>query len=830
MNKSKKPFIKSQSKVENQYFIGKYLRNLTSTKKKIRKIWSKVLLIFTIVFSHTMYFFKDRLYDIRDWYRQVLKYISYCIEFLKKIFKSTRYFIIHFIMLLFASYILINWLEQFIFIRSFFIESFISLSTIKFIIIFLIIVGFFWWFITPEKHTRTDFLLRVKEFFLRLLFAVIVVSGFYFGISYPPLWFTNLNITYDESASFFSNQTWFFIPKRISSLHEPLNIRNILIGILGLVSLIFLWWRNTIADDNLKLEKKRRLDERFHEATQTLSRNLNSKTYPSHIGGISTLTQLALDSKEQTQRCLDVICSCNEWMKPLADEFKYDRTQKCYSERELYRDINFTAKKSKNIKDLRDNLNKKIKWESSVFVQEEKRSQKALNAVALILQTIANYDLQIDNNFIKLSELNFRGMMLCGINLRGLKLVGINLIEANLNGADLQDANLNNAKLQDVKLNWANLPRIKLKEADLTRAKLRKSILCGANLLKANIRDAELHGADLSNSNLLGSTLYKKSSHFDDIQNASLYGANLENAQLQCANLCNAQLQGANLQNTHLQFADLHGAELQGANLENAQLQGDDLHGAQLQGAYLLATQLEGANMQYSNLQATFLCRTQLLGANLSHSDIACSIIWKTNFYGVDLNEVLINYCRLTNVKNKLFEGITNGYIGPLIFGDISEHKYTRGLDSIKRIKEKWPKEIMKDTSSLEREKEFKMRIKKGMELMKKRHDFPELDKLKGYSFIKEKGKKVFVMQHNKSVIRLKKQWIELANLDEAVAVRLISYQEIRLFDKRRNEIEIMDKLISKLNKGVYKKLKKTPRLKKLIKEIHIGVRFSGFY
>ena len=84
--------------------------------------------------------------------------------------------------------------------------------------------------------------------------------------------------------------------------------------------------------------------------------------------------------------------------------------------------------------------------------------------------------------------------------------------------------------------------------------------LRGANLFGANLSDADLPGADLSCANLRG--------------------ADLSGADLSCANLRGANLFGANLSD-----ADLPGADLSGANLRDADLSGANLRGADLSGA-----------------------------------------------------------------------------------------------------------------------------------------------------------------------------------------------------------------------------------------------------
>ena len=98
------------------------------------------------------------------------------------------------------------------------------------------------------------------------------------------------------------------------------------------------------------------------------------------------------------------------------------------------------------------------------------------------------------------------------------------------NGADLRDADLNGA--------------------DLRGAYLRDADLNGAYLVDANLRGADLGGADLGDANLRG---------------ADLGGADLGDANLVDANLRGADLGGADLVDANLRGADLGGANLRGA-------------------------------------------------------------------------------------------------------------------------------------------------------------------------------------------------------------------------------------------------------------------------
>jgi hypothetical protein len=146
----------------------------------------------------------------------------------------------------------------------------------------------------------------------------------------------------------------------------------------------------------------------------------------------------------------------------------------------------------------------------------------------------------------------------------------------------------------------------------LREANLRGANLYGADLRGANLRVANLYGADLRGANLRGANLYGA-----DLRGANLYGAYLRGANLRGANLYGADLRGANLYG-----ADLYGADLRGANLYGADLRGANLYGANLRGANLYGADLRGANLRGANLYGA-----NLRGAKNSELAIAMTRI-----------------------------------------------------------------------------------------------------------------------------------------------------------------------------------------------------------
>jgi hypothetical protein len=103
-----------------------------------------------------------------------------------------------------------------------------------------------------------------------------------------------------------------------------------------------------------------------------------------------------------------------------------------------------------------------------------------------------------------------------------------------------------------------------------------------ANLRGANLSDADLRGADLSDANLRGANLSDANLSDADLRGADLRGADLSDANLRGANLSDANLSDADLRGADLRGADLSDANLRGANLSDANLSDADLRGANL--------------------------------------------------------------------------------------------------------------------------------------------------------------------------------------------------------------------------------------------------------
>ncbi|EPU6817534.1 pentapeptide repeat-containing protein [Listeria monocytogenes] len=119
-------------------------------------------------------------------------------------------------------------------------------------------------------------------------------------------------------------------------------------------------------------------------------------------------------------------------------------------------------------------------------------------------------------------------------------------------------------------------------------------------------------------------------------ERANLRGANLRGADLSCANLRGANLRGANLS-----YADLSCANLRVANLSYADLSYANLRGANLRGANLSYADLSCANLRVANLSYADLSYANLRGANLSGADLSYADLRRADLNWINWRDVV---------------------------------------------------------------------------------------------------------------------------------------------------------------------------------------------
>jgi hypothetical protein len=179
-------------------------------------------------------------------------------------------------------------------------------------------------------------------------------------------------------------------------------------------------------------------------------------------------------------------------------------------------------------------------------------------------------------------------------------------------------------------------------------------------LIKPNLHDAYLTGADLSNAIFINTNLSDA-----NLQEANLSGANLQDTNLYDANLSGSDLSDANLNHANLSNTNLIGANLIGANLYKANLEGAHLQNAHLNYAYLNDANLERAILVGANLSNAKLNGANLIEADLSKADLSRAIIINARLNGATLTD-----CKIFGISAWGIEGLEEAEQSNLVITD----------------------------------------------------------------------------------------------------------------------------------------------------------------
>jgi uncharacterized protein YjbI with pentapeptide repeats len=420
-------------------------------------------------------------------------------------------------------------------------------------------------------------------------------------------------------------------------IHKKDAVRDVVLASAALITLAFSFWRNSIFSNQIKTLQKQtenqteqltlqtqqvenqtrelqikdqtRNDEQFKQAVEMLGKA--DAGFAAQQGAVFILVALAQRSPEHTQRCVDMLCSLNEWV---AERLEVESD---YFKREDKADKKF------------------IPWISRVFWENNTAMTAYWNRY--LRHSAETESASINGDCTKQVLAAMNREKLSQLVVKEMRKILQSLSDSNTDKKEDEQQTLTLAQrylpqldgsglLLGKMVNWqeARLPGAVLYEAQLQGAVLRRAQLQGAVL-----REAQLQGADLIGVQLQGA----------DLREAQLQGAYLIGVQLQGADLREAQLQGAYLSQAQLQGADLFQAQLQGADLFQAQLQGADLYEAKLQGAVLRRAQLQGAVLYHTSLMGIDDTNTDWAGTYVANPNFTTRADWVTLLANPNLSE-----------------------------------------------------------------------------------------------------------------------------------------------------------------------------------------------
>ncbi len=302
-------------------------------------------------------------------------------------------------------------------------------------------------------------------------------------------------------------------------------LRNVGLGIAGIIALFFAFWRSYIAERQADTDRRGLFNERYQKGAEMLG----SPVLSVRLGGIYALQSLALEQPKQYYlHIMHLLCTFVRHPTPDSTvDKKRAGSDQIASRRFRFREDTQAA------------MDAIIACRRENIALEERRDDKP---------NLARADLRgarlLGGNLssARLDRANLSGARLSNVNLSGASLSRSVLTGAGLEGANLSRAILISADLSGTRLSDANLYRATLERAKLPNARLNRAILSDATLSRATLSGARFAGADLSRTRL----------DRTDLSNTWLDRANLSSTRLDQANLSGARLSDANLSGARL--------------------------------------------------------------------------------------------------------------------------------------------------------------------------------------------------------------------------------------------------------------------------------------
>lgn len=267
----------------------------------------------------------------------------------------------------------------------------------------------------------------------------------------------------------------------------PLPFEDFLVGLGGLVGLVFLGWRTISFDKNVRNQTRQTESDEFSRQNQQFldavklfkDTNLEIKK-----GALFHLENLALASPAHRQRVLDFLNSLNWWMR--AEKEKLEKLES----------VDFRKWKNEKIPLL---LNEIVRHKKQILSAEipkifeniiRKHNLEFPNFTAAEKKEFA-----LDFSFFIFPEIDFREIVFTQneTNFSGCLFLGNATFEgAKFETANFRNANFRNANFKKVKFQEANFVRTEFQTANFDSAKFQESYFVRAKFWFASFVNAEL--------------------------------------------------------------------------------------------------------------------------------------------------------------------------------------------------------------------------------------------------------------------------------------------------------------------------------------------------
>ncbi len=274
-------------------------------------------------------------------------------------------------------------------------------------------------------------------------------------------------------------------------------------GLLGYISIFFLWKQNTLLENqNLKIEQQTYLIEADRRASQVFI-----------MGEVLSDLNIELENKENIKRVISKtltgrIISLSRAMKP-------------------YRYLN-----------------------NDSLIKNRISPERGQLLISLIESNIDSTYL-IDN-IIKKCDFTFSDLNRANLDnssFNGVNLSYSDFSASSLNNTDFKGSNLTKSNFRGAKLKKANFSNVILNNSDLRGLKVNDSDFSKSSILSSDLRLASFHNTDFNNSKLDDSKLRFTFFTHSNLSHCSLNNINFESSELSFVDLSHSKIFEANFEN-----------------------------------------------------------------------------------------------------------------------------------------------------------------------------------------------------------------------------------------------------------------------------------------
>lgn len=244
-------------------------------------------------------------------------------------------------------------------------------------------------------------------------------------------------------------------------------------------------------------------------------------------------------------------------------------------------------------------------------------------AIAVIRDhTGGNSKMEWPSTIIHLYGAALQRANLSGANLQDSRFHGANLSQANLSKIDFSNASLSSANFMAARLEESVMRGAQLYESTLVEAHMNRIDLSGANASHADLAEAILKGANLENATLYAASLYKANLGTDIPYEEIRNPVPPSESKKVLVNFQGANLSRANLREAGLWMVDLRGADIAYADMSKARADRSTFSGMKVNSVNFFETFLNFCNFSQANIRQSNFRGAKLEKANFTGAQI----------------------------------------------------------------------------------------------------------------------------------------------------------------------------------------------------------------